>query len=404
MEDKVLPKIREDIQVYKEIVDGIVYNRFVDPLAMFPGDLILQMDITMIIPFFNGETNYSKLANNIELEELSNFYAALDALTKIFRERNYLVDEIYLEKKKDIDTFLAGEIRPPFEASISYPGDTEGFSKWGQKVINIYKTEPKTKNAKGILAPHLDFRFEGAVYNAYSAAYQSISESDADTFIIFGTSHYFDDLFSLTKKKYFTPLGTIETDFELQDELVKNYKGKGEIFNELAHYYDHTIEYQNSLLINSFDREIKILPILCGNITSYILEGTSPMILPDYKYFIYALKEAIEKLNRKVCVIASGDLAHIGPRYNTELTIDNAALIELERFDKELLKTVGLKNISRFENLLKDSGDKWSNCGAAPLYALMNSIDYTDYEVSYTAFNTMEDNESIVSFGSLSLF
>ena len=61
------------------------------------------------------------------------------------------------------------------------------------------------------LSPHIDLHRGGPTF---AWAYKRVvEETDADLFVIFGTAHNpMRNLFSVTRKHFDTPLGTVETD------------------------------------------------------------------------------------------------------------------------------------------------------------------------------------------------
>ena len=165
------------------------------------------------------------------------------------------------------------------------------------------------------MAPHIDLRLGGSTY---THAYRELAESEPpDLFVILGTGHMgLPELFSVSSKDFETPLGTAVLDRDFLGLLREQCQEP--LFGEdLTHRSEHTIEFQIVFLQHLFPRQaIRILPLLCS--FSYLELCTSPYserTRPLFWMFIEGVRKAEEQSGKRVCWIASVDLAHIGPRY-----------------------------------------------------------------------------------------
>src|SRR5207237_7536083 len=74
---------------------------------------------------------------------------------------------------------------------------------------------------RAALVPHMDYARGGVTYGW---GFKEVFErTDAELFIIVGTSHYSPQRFTLTRKDFKTPLGVVPTDQRYLDRLVAHY-------------------------------------------------------------------------------------------------------------------------------------------------------------------------------------
>ena len=167
----------------------------------------------------------------------------------------------------------------------------------------------------GIIAPHIDFRRGG---NCYAFAHKVIRESaEADLFLILGTAHAPTKMpFVLTRKHFETPWGIVETDQDFLTDFEKEcplnfYE------DEFVHKTEHSIELQLVFLqaLRPKEKPFRIVPILCGSFHEAIVRDLSPLELPGVREFLQAVRKAKAGSSRKICVLASADLAHVGIRF-----------------------------------------------------------------------------------------
>ena len=163
----------------------------------------------------------------------------------------------------------------------------------------------------------IDFRIGSKAHRCYAAGYHSIRNTNADLFVILGTSHQGNsDYFMLTKKDFETPLGCAETDRDIIDMLASGLSYDLTI-DDMAHRHEHSIEFQVVLLQHYFrNRSFRILPVLVGSFHNFIHDKTMPGSDGRLSEFISKLKGIIAEMGRKAVFIASADMAHIGRKFN----------------------------------------------------------------------------------------
>lgn len=378
MSNALLP-LRKDLKLFK-IESGEFILR--DYYALSISEIVIDNDILPLLNCLDKEQTIDELSSRINycLDNLSiaSIYSQLVSYNLIENEISKLAIE-------EIEQYLSGNIRQAVCAGNSYPENIIELEKYLHNLLNTNPSKANN-NIVGFIAPHIDFKLGEISHCVYSSVFSQIKESDFDTIVILGTAHYkSSDYLMFTKKNYSTPLGTLETDLELLNQLEQL---TDITYDDLAHYPEHSIEFHIILLQYLFkNKKFTILPILTGTFSNIIESNSQPLEDYSYKKQISALKQVLESSNKKILFAASGDLSHIGQKFGDkfdalqkleEVKIDDKALID------SLLKS---DNTSFYESiaLKKDSN---RICGLAPFYTLLELIDpanaeLTDYKQWY---------------------
>lgn len=310
-------------------------------------------------------------------------------------------------KKKVEEEFRDSPIRESSHAGLSYPDEAEEVKNWLGEFFNaVEKSHPvRAGNGKlsGLISPHIDFRRGG---RSYALAYRELINSDVDTFIIFGTSHYaeVENPFILTRKNFITPLGFAETDTRVADELAQQCSW--DLFDgEIFHRQEHSIEFQVVFLQYLFGgkKRFKILPILCNSFFRMINNGESPSEDGNISTFLKLIGDIISSNNR-ACVIAGADMAHVGLKFGDHEPVGESTLRWIK--ERDLLSLSFTENIDAqgFFKSIEEEKDKRKICGLSPIYALLSTIKaekgkLLDYDQALEP-----DTGSVVSFASVGFY
>ncbi len=225
---------------------------------------------------------------------------------------------------------------------------------------------------EGIIAPHIDYERGAALY---SQAYLKVAEgaADAELFVLLGTDHKgeVDAPFSLTALDYETPFGTLRTDGELVRSLVRD---EPELrAGELAHAREHSLEFQAVMLHHALAhrQDLRVLPVLCGLLTDR--EGQSP---PERLARIEAFTDALRQIRqqRKICVIAGADLAHLGPVFSTP-PLTSREHQSLATQDAETLELLCRADAEGFRRNVDAGGNPRNVCGLSAIYTLLRVLE-----------------------------
>ena len=257
------------------------------------------------------------------------------------------------------------------------------------------------RHLNALVAPHIDLRLGGPTY---THAYKALAESQPpDLFVILGTAHMgLPELFSVSSKDFQTPLGTAQLDRDFLGLLREQFSGP--LFDEdLTHRNEHTIEFQIVFLQHLFPQQpIRILPVLCS--FSYLELCTPPYSersRPLFSQFIEGLTKTTQRSGKKVCWIASVDLAHIGPRYGDVLRPTKEEIQRTSDKDLEMLDLVAAADPENFFRLVQEEEDRRRICGFSPLYTLLHLIDGQKGKMLAHDHSIMDPTGSFVTYASM---
>ncbi len=270
---------------------------------------------------------------------------------------------------------------------------------------------PAAEGLLGVLSPHIDLHRGGPTF---AWPYKRlVEESDADLFVIFGTAHNpMSELFSVTRKHFETPLGTLETDRQFCARLSANLKSTpggaamNLAANELAHRQEHSIEFQAVFLqyLLGEKRPIKIVPVLVGSFHPFITAGTSPSNAPEVAALVAAMRKTADAHSGRVCYISSGDLAHIGQRFGDREFLDAERLKMQAADDRELLAAACRPDAEAFFRHIAREQDRNRVCGLAPTYTMLKVMEPGRGEMLKYDQAVELDGTACVSFGGAAFY
>lgn len=403
--NQVIPPLRSDLNLQMTEYEGNQYVLIQDPLGYADDSIAVSYAFYMLSQHFNGDTTYSEFEDILKSQGINSDFELIFDLINHLDESGFLYSENYIKKRDKIESeYLISTFRPSICAGNVFPETPHELTEYLDSFFQKVDKESIPGNAKSIIVPHIDFRIGDNVHKTYAAGYHAIRNTEADLYVIFGTSHYANsDFFMLTSKDYFTPFGILETDKELISELHK-YLDNDLTIDDFAHKPEHSIELQTVLLKYYFSgRDFKILPILTGSLHEFILKGIKPESNSRYDNFLDALNRAIKDLGRNPVFISSVDFAHVGRKfgddYDAAPTLDN---LKLE--DKILIDALNSGDKNSFFAKIQNDEDKFKICGTAPIYAMLHTIEPKEsLLLNYDQWNEVE-TKSAVSFASLAYY
>jgi AmmeMemoRadiSam system protein B len=229
------------------------------------------------------------------------------------------------------------------------------------------------KALKGIIAPHIDFIRGGG---CYAHAYKALGEAaGADLYIILGTCHTpMQHPFAFTRKSFDTPLGAVEVAQDVVEAIAKQLPFDP-FADEFSHRNEHTIEFQVVFLQHLMGKKaVRIFPILCRSFHEMIQRGISPLEDPRYKAALAILAQRCRELGR-TCLVASADLAHVGPQFGHQEAVTPGVLAEVKTKDLEMLGYVAQLQAEGFYRFILREKDRRNVCGLPPVYVLLHLIE-----------------------------
>ena len=289
---------------------------------------------------------------------------------------------------------LPGETGACRAAIAAYgQGDDERPSRWDDEV-------------RGVISPHIDYQRGGKVYHRVWARAAAAVRA-ADLLLVFGTDHAGGPgAITLTRQRYDTPFGPLETDQAGVDALAGALGEEAAFAEELHHRGEHSIElaavWAASLLGDArpamrADPLRLVLPLHAR--ATPTRRSTRACAAP-----LDALAAATA--GRRVVAIAAGDLAHVGPAFGDPTPYDAGAKERLRAADERLLHAAAWGRAGEFVAQLRAERDARRICGLPPIYLMLRYLgDGARGEVvGYDQCPADEDGGSLVSVAGMLLW
>jgi AmmeMemoRadiSam system protein B len=402
--------------------DGQVIFALRDPEGFSPS-VVIPYAAAVLASFMDGTRTLGDIQDAFSRQFGQGVALAdLEQLVRDLDERMYLDTERFRTHwKTEIELYLNSPSRPAAHAAGAYPSEPAELRRLLSALFRGEKGpgEPSLppgdasplSGLVGVLSPHLDLERGGS---AFAWAYKRlVEESAADLFVIFGTAHNpMRNLFSVTRKHFETPLGTVETDRQFAARLSANLAAEpgGKELNltadELAQRHEHSIEFQTLFLqyLLGDRRAFKILPVLVGSFHEFIASGTLPSESPQFAAFVTALQKTAQAYSGRVFYISAGDLAHIGQRYGDRAFLDAARLQQQAASDRRLLDAACRADAAELFRLVAAEKDRHRICGLPPTYTLLEVLRPRRGELLKYDQAVELDGTSCVSFASLAFY
>jgi AmmeMemoRadiSam system protein B len=403
MDSEHRPRLRP-LEAFPVEQDGERLIALRDPSSFTEQIVLLPIPALDVVSLFDGEHSMAEIHRVVSvrhgeqapgIEDIAAFAARLD-------DAGFLDSPRFAARRRRIEeSWLAGSSRPAAHAGGAYAADPDALRSQidgffvhpeGPGLPTLRAAPPRLR---GLIAPHIDFHRGGPTY---AWAYRELLErSAADLFVILGTCHAgMADPFTVTLKPYDTPLGAAEADRTFFEALQRRY-GHDLLASETAHRSEHSIEFQAVMLRRLLgDRTFTVLPVLASFLHEAVWNGGEAEADPRVPRFLDALTESIAGSDRKVCVIAGVDLAHVGPRFGDAMPNTEAVLERVAREDREMLETVKAGDPAAFYGSVAADGDSRRICGLSPIYAFLRALPGARGDV--LRYSQAPDPQGAVSF------
>ena len=360
------PKLR-DLQPTPASQQGQQLLLLHDPLQLAEKSVLLPAELAPLLRLIDGSRDIPDLRRALRLgfgldlaeAELRRWIQELDMACLLENSRSALAMEQRLE------AYRCAPSRPPVLAGDVYPQDPGQLRDFLGQAMMEAEALASAGPFRGLISPHIDYARGAAVYaSTWSAA--AVSLQEADLLIILGTDHYGEDeLITLTRQHYETPLGILPTDEEALQVLVGAI-GEAEAFRgELRHRTEHSIEL--AAIWAQFLRDqdpLPILPILCGPVANLVGEASRPSVHRTLGPLLQGLRTLLN--TRRALIVAAADLSHVGQAFG-DAPIDPVAKAEVQQADERLLACIKDGDARRFLNEIVSCEDRNHVCGATPI-------------------------------------
>lgn len=316
------------------------------------------------------------------------------------------LDEAYLLDSTRFYEYLNGPIREP-SCIGCYDSDPAQARKLLERVFTMpggpglpSGPPPVDSAIRALLVPHMDY-VRGNI--TYGWGFRELFDRNAaKLFVIIGTSHYSPARFTLTRQNFQTPFGIVETDQSYVDRIASFYGD--EVFSDpVAHLPEHSIELEVVLLQFLYEQfgPFRIVPLLVGSFHDCVTERTDPAANKDIARMVAALKRAEADSHEDVCYIISGDLAHIGPKFEDPKPVHQQQLADSKSQDEHLLRHAKEIDMNGYFRVIEREQDARRICGLPPTWTtLVAALPSRGRLLHYQQFVHPEGFES-VSFASM---
>jgi AmmeMemoRadiSam system protein B len=114
---------------------------------------------------------------------------------------------------------------------------------------------------------------------------------------------------------------------------------------------------------------VTLVPILVGSFHPFFDNGATPAADPLLSCLLETLAAATA--GKRVVVVASGDLAHVGPAFGGR-PLDAEARAAVAAADAALIDQMGRGDMKGFFEAIRSVRDRNNVCGVAPIYLTMS--------------------------------
>ncbi|SFN03615.1 AmmeMemoRadiSam system protein B [Thermodesulforhabdus norvegica] len=397
------PRIRYGVEAIPTVYQGRKVILLRDRLGYSEDQLIVDPRMITILGLMDGTNSirdiqafYMRQTGELLFsDQIKELVARLDEC--LFLDNERFAGTV----ARHVESFLKDPIRHPAHSGASYPEDPRELEKFLRNLLESAGQIPEASSdlkadrekIVGLVVPHIDLSLGGKCYGmAYAKAEKS---AHPRVWLIIGTCHEpLDDFFALTTKDFETPMGIVPVEKKICEEIKSRIRLFDITGGEYHHAREHTIEFQ-VLFIGLLFPEARIVPLLC----SFTRE--------DYEMRGEVIDEVVAVLtdliiNEDVGVIASVDLAHVGPRYGDTFVPDLVTVREHIAKDRHLCGLLAGRDREGFERALWQQHEVRRICGASPLFVfnriLPENVAGSVLDVSY---GFVDQNRSFVTFAAM---
>jgi AmmeMemoRadiSam system protein B len=370
-----------------------------DPMGLTDQQLLLSAALAQMVLFCDGHHSPDEIralferqvGMPIERKTIDDTLAQLDEALLLDNERSRAALRIRL------DAYRNQPYRPPTLAGNGYPADSieldEAFREYGRG-DDLNGWQPW--RGRGVISPHIDYYRGGPVYaQVWQRAEAAVRE--ADLVLIFGTDHNGSPgSITLTRKPYGTPYGVLPNDEALIDALAEAY-GPEAFDQEIHHQSEHSVELSAVWLHHIRGQNpAPMIPILCGSFHDFVMNDHHPADDVRLNAFIERLQ--LETAGKKVLAVASVDLAHVGPAFGDEFTMDVQRQARLAQSDQALIAAIAQGDERGFYAQVAAIQDRNRICGFSSIYTMLRYLGPTEgIEIAYDQCPADVENTSFVS-------
>ncbi len=290
--------------------------------------------------------------------------------------------------------------RPMLLAGEGYPADPAQLkAQFDAYLAEVGPVTPMPPAGKLVFSPHIDYARGHAVYARTWKRAEAMARA-AELVIILGTDHYGGyNQVTLTRQSYATPYGILPNDQLLVDRLARAVGEEQAFAGELYHLGEHSLELVLTWLHHMRGGQpVTVIPILVGSLLPFLDASHPPADDPLLARFLAELR-AILRERPHALVVASGDLAHVGPAFDGP-PVDEAKRAQIQRLDEEMLGLLAAGDAEGFWGVIRRVRDANNVCGVAPFYLSLKAVGPVEgARAGYAVCPADAQNASVVTIG-----
>lgn len=377
-----------------------------DPSGLSKEKLVLPLNFFFIVQHFDGEHSLQEIGA-LYLKRFGEFLmpSKVEQLVADLDQKLFLegprAETARQQARMDYRQRLT---RPAVFAGRSYETDgaklrkqIDGFFTSGEGP-DFKPSEHRSTVIKGLVVPTYDLKQAGPVY---AWGYKELQECrQPDVYILIGTAHAgLENLFAVTDKDFDTPLGVVPVDQPIMNRLKTVAP---EFFEEdVVHQAEHAIEFQLPFLQAIIAKPFTIVPILSS---FSALSLNEPTVRSSVDRFLRTLRDTIVASGQSVCIIAAGELAHLGLRYGDSAPPTDFSFHRSMQRDLEMLKQVEELKPEEFAGFIQKENDQRRISGFSPIYSLLRLIQAERGHVLRYDRGITDQYNSTVTYVSMAFF
>jgi len=377
-----------------------------DPSGLSKEKLVIPLNFFFIVQHFDGEHSIQDIGA-LYLKRFGEFLLP----SKVEQLVADLEQKLFLEGARTESAreqarldYRRQSVRPAAFAGRSYEADgiklkkqVDGFFSSGEGP-DFKPSENRGKVIRGLVAPTYDLKQAGPVY---AWAYKELQEcQQPDVYVIIGTAHAgLEQFFAVTDKDFETPLGIVKADRAIMDRLkglVPEY-----FEEEIAHQSEHAIEFQLPFIQTIAGKPFTIVPVLSSFSAMSLTDST---VRASVDRFLTALQDTLVAFGKTFCVLAAGELAHLGMRYGDSAPPTDFSFHRSMQRDLEMLKPVEELQPDAFAQFIQKENDQRRISGFSPIYSLLRLIQAEKGQVLRYDRGITDQYNSTVTYASMAFF
>jgi len=379
------PQLRAvDVRPHRQ--NGHNYYLLADPQELNEDSLLVPQEFGPLLALCDGsQADAAALSRTLA----QRYRLAIDPVT--VRQILEALDEACLLENERSAAALARKVadyrrlpaRPSSHAGLAYPDEpallTQLLHDYSKAPISPRGVDHRAgrngstqrREVTGVFSPHIDYQRGGPVYARTWQAAEEAAQAAELVFLI-GTDHYGSDLFTLTQQSYATPYGLLPTATDVVDDLAQAVGTEAAFAGELRHLREHSLELVAVWLQHARrGRPVAMVPVLVGGLHRFFADPQGPAGDGRIRRFVETMQRHTKR--QKTLVVASGDLAHVGPAFGGR-PLTHAARTRLAAADDELLDRMIAGDGEGFFQTIRRVEDRNNVCGVTPGYLTLKIL------------------------------